>query len=365
MRNLKKVKVPIRGRPYYILIGKGLILKAGSIIKSLSVGDDALIVTSKKIAAIYGKKIKDSLGWSGISCRLELVPDSERSKSDRILVDLLNRIGRYDKNRALFIVALGGGVIGDLSGFAASIYKRGIPYIQIPTTLLAQVDSAIGGKTAIDLPAAKNLAGSFYQPKVVISDIATLESLSVRQIRNGLSECIKYGVIKDKRLFEYLENKYQNILRLEKNALENIIMSCSRIKARIVASDEFDKKDKRIVLNYGHTVGHAIESAAGYSRRYNHGEAVAIGMVCAARIASSMGLLKETERFRIEYLIKKCGLPVRISGLRISRIYRSLLHDKKSKGGKNRFVLPVGIGKVRVVRDVPRHLIISSIKSCT
>jgi 3-dehydroquinate synthase len=259
---------------------------------------------------------------------------------------------------------LGGGVIGDLTGFAASIYKRGIPYIHIPTTLLAQVDSAIGGKTAIDLPVAKNLVGSFYQPKIVISDTSLLSSLSPRQIRNGLAECIKYAVIGDKKLFGYIENNYKKALAHDAKVLAHIILSCARIKSRIVGEDELDKKGKRIVLNLGHTIGHAIESASGYAERYDHGESIAIGMVCATCISSRMGLIKEDDGQRIIALIKKCGLPVKLKGLKISRIYGSLLHDKKFIHGTNRFVVPIGIGKVRIIHGIGKAIIIKSIKDC-
>jgi len=356
------VRVSLKDRSYNILIGHGLILKVGAILKNLRLGKDAIIVVNKKIARLYGKKIKDSLKRSEISSKLEFVPDSEKAKSDNILRSLLYKISAYDKNRSLFLIAFGGGVIGDLTGFSASIYKRGIPYAQIPTTLLSQVDSAIGGKTAIDMPIAKNFVGSFYQPRVVISDMSILKSLPKRQIRNGLAECIKYGVIKDPGLFVYLENNYKKALALDKEVLKNIILSCSKIKARVVEKDEFDKLGKRVILNYGHTIGHAIEGSSGYSKEYNHGEAIAIGMICAAYISYKMGLIKFSDRLRIESLIKKCGLPVKLSGLKISRIYNSLLCDKKFINGKNRFVLPVKIGKVRIVDGIKRSFIIESIK---
>lgn len=362
---MNKIRVHLKDRSYDILIGPGLILNAGSILKKLRAGNDAIVVTNKRIARLYGKKIKDSLNRSGISLKLELVPDSEKAKSEKVLIALLKRIGAYDKNKTVFLIALGGGVIGDLAGFASSIYKRGIPYVQIPTTLLAQVDSAIGGKTAIDLPAAKNLIGSFRQPKAVISDTSILNSLSIRQIRSGLAECIKYGIISDKGLFEYLEKNYKRALKMDQDVLQRIIMSCSRIKARVVEADEFDRLGRRVILNYGHTIGHAIESACGYSNKYNHGEAIAIGMICAARISSRLGMLKYSDRLRIESLIKNCGLPVKISGLKVYRIYAAFMHDKKFIHGKNRLVLPVGIGKVRVVEDIRRPIIIDSIKKST
>lgn len=359
---MKKIRVSLGERSYDIHVGSQLLSLAGAIIRKLGIGKDALVISNGTVAGLHYKKIESSLRKSGISSKLEIVPDSETAKSQKTLMLLLNRIGAYDKNRTLFLVCLGGGVVGDLAGFAASIYKRGVPYIQIPTTLLAQVDSAIGGKVAIDLPAAKNLIGAFYQPKVVLSDTLALKSLHLRQIRSGLAECIKYGVISDRHLFEYIENNHRRITALESSAIEHIVISSSRIKARIVAEDEFDRTGKRAILNYGHTIGHAIEAASCYSNKYNHGEAIAVGMVIAAHISSKLGFLKDNDRARIESLVRSCGLPAVIKGIKLSSIYNAHLHDKKFIHGKNRFVLPTGIGSVRIVEGVPDQVIISSIK---
>ncbi|MCX5667843.1 MAG: 3-dehydroquinate synthase, partial [Candidatus Omnitrophica bacterium] len=285
---MRCVKVNLKDRSYNILIGDGLLSKSGAIIKKLKIGRDAVVITNKSLRHAYGKTLKHSLNRSGISVKFELVPDSEKAKSSHTLLKVLDHIAAYDRNRSVFIIALGGGVAGDLAGFAAAVYKRGIPYVQIPTTLLAQVDSSVGGKAAIDLPAGKNLAGAFYQPKVVISDINVLMSLPQRQVRNGLAEIIKYGVIKDRELFVYLEKNYRKAALLDKKTLSTLITRSVRIKARIVADDELDRKGKRMVLNYGHTIGHAIEAASSYSNRYNHGEAIAIGMCVAADIASKL-----------------------------------------------------------------------------
>lgn len=359
---MKKIKVSLQTRSYDILIGRELIADSGPMLKRLRIGRDAIIVTNKSIASIYSKKIESSIKKSGMSTKIELVPDSEKAKSHNILIGLLNKIGSYDRSKAIYIIALGGGVIGDLAGFAASIYKRGIPYVQIPTTLLAQVDSAIGGKVAIDLPAAKNLIGSFYQPKAVISDISLLKTLSPRQLKNGLAEIIKYGVIKSGPLFGYLENNYKKIVIADMTALEYVILASARIKAGIVEEDELDRGGKRVILNYGHTIGHAIEAASGYSGKYSHGEAISIGMIIAARISSKLGILDDVSRSRIELLIKKCGLPVTIKNLRLSAIYEAHLRDKKFLHGKNRFVLPAGIGMVKIVEDIPDSIIIKSIR---
>lgn len=359
---MNRVRVPLGDRSYYILIGDGLLSKSGAIVKKLDIGRDAVVITNSALERAYGKTLKNSLKRSGISVKFELIPDSEKAKSSRTLLKTLNHIAAYDKNRSVFIIALGGGVVGDLAGFAAAAYKRGIPYVQIPTTLLAQVDSSVGGKVAIDLPAAKNLAGAFYQPKAVISDTDVLMSLSMRQVRNGLAEIIKYGIIKDRALFVYLERNYKKAANLDKEVLSALIMRSVSIKARLVGEDELDRKGKRIILNYGHTIGHAIEAACSYSNRYNHGEAIAIGMCVAADIACNLGLLKKEDAARIERLIKKCGLPTKIEGLKFNKIYEAHLHDKKFVRNKNRFVLPYAPGSVGVVESVPDRVIAGAVK---
>jgi 3-dehydroquinate synthase len=361
-QKVNRVKVSLGDRSYDILIGAGLLSKSGTIIKKLGVGKDAVVITNKALERIYGKTLKSSLNKSGITAKFEIVPDSEKAKSSGILLKVLNHIAAYDKNRSVFIIALGGGVVGDLAGFAAAVYKRGISYIQIPTTLLAQVDSGIGGKTAIDLPAAKNLAGAFYQPKAVISDINVLASLSARQVRNGLAEIIKYGVICDSKLFDYLEKNHRKASDLDKKTLEHLIMRSAGIKARLVALDELDRKGRRVILNYGHTIGHAIEAASSYSNKYNHGEAVAIGMCIAADIALMLGLIKRDAAEKIESLIKKCALPSSIEGLKFNKIYEAHLHDKKFSQKKNRFVLPLAVGRVRIVEAIPDRVITEAVK---
>lgn len=359
---MNRVRVYLGDRSYDILIGDGLLSKSGGIIKKLKIGRDAVVITNKVLERAYGKTLKKSLNISGISVKFESVPDSEKAKSSHVLLKVLNHIAAYDKNRSVFIIALGGGVVGDLAGFAAAAYKRGIPYVQIPTTLLAQVDSSVGGKVAIDLPAAKNLAGAFYQPRVVISDVNVLMSLAPRQTRNGLAEIIKYGAIKDSALFAYLEKNYRKAARLDKKALAHLIMRSVRIKARLVAEDELDRKGKRIILNYGHTIGHAIEAASSYSNKYNHGEAIAIGMCVAADIARKLNLIKKDDAARIERLIKRCALPTKIKGLKFNKIYEAHLRDKKFVHNKNRFVLPYAPGSVGVVEAIPDRVIIEAVK---
>lgn len=359
---MKKIRLSLKDRSYDIVVGSSLLGRSGPILKRLGLGRDAVIISNKAVSSLYQKRLERSLAAAGLNMHVELVPDSERAKSLAILSNLLGRIGRYDRNRSVFIIAFGGGVIGDIAGFTAAIYKRGVPYVQIPTTLLAQVDSAIGGKTAVDLPVAKNLIGAFYQPRIVLSDISLTASLPARQLRNGLAEIIKYGVIKDARLFEYLEKNRAAILKYERPAIEHIVLRSSSIKAKIVEEDELDKKGIRAILNYGHTIGHAIEAAAGYSNKYNHGEAVGIGMVAAARIALKLGMTKTDTVIRITEQLESYGLPLAARGLSAQAIYNSLLHDKKFMHGKNRFILPVRIGSVRVAEDVPDRLVKDAIR---
>ena len=354
---MNRVRVRLKDRSYDIVIGSGLFQKIGRLLKSLEIGRDVVVITNRTILGLYGKQLSAILRRSGFTVAFEIVPDSEKAKSNSVATSVLNRVAVYDSCKTIFLAAMGGGVVGDLTGFIASIYKRGIPYIQIPTTLLAQVDSSIGGKTAIDLPSAKNLAGAFYQPRIVISDVSLLKSLPKRQLRNALAEIIKYGVIKDRKLFEYLEDNYARILKGDGRALEHVISRSSKIKADVVEKDEFDSKGLRVVLNYGHTAGHAIEAASAYSGKYGHGESVAIGMAIAADISFNMGTISEKDAHRIIALIKRCGLPIQAKGLSSSKIYNALLHDKKFIRGKNRFVLPIGIGKVRIVEDIPEAVI--------
>jgi len=355
---VKRVRVKLKGRSYDIVIGSRLLQRTPRLLKGLkSLGRDAVIVTNKHILSLHGKSLERILRRNGFTVKFELAPDSEKAKSSECVTSILNRIAAYDECRTIFLIALGGGVIGDLTGFIASIYKRGVPYLQIPTTLLAQVDSAIGGKTAIDLSAAKNLAGAFYQPKIVVSDVALLRSLPRRRLRSAISEIIKYGVIKDSSLFEYVEKNYARILDCNEAALEHVIMRSSRIKADLVSKDEFDDRGLRVILNYGHTVGHAIEAAASYSGRYDHGEAVAIGMAAATDIALKLKMIRRNDAERIKALIKRCGLPLAAKGLSLQKIYSSLIHDKKFIGGHNRFVLPVGIGKARIAEKIPERII--------
>ncbi len=359
---MRTIKVHLKDRSYDILIGRGLLKKSGAIIKRLDVGNYAVCITNASLLKLYGNVLRKTLEKSGIPVRFEMVPDSEKAKSEGVATSLIRRISSYDKRKNIFIINFGGGVVGDVGGFVASVYKRGIPYVQIPTTLLAQVDSAIGGKVAIDLPIAKNLVGSFYQPRLVISDTGLISSLPHRQISSGLAEIIKYGVIKDRTLFAFLERNHKKILRCDNASLEYIVSASARIKAKVVEQDEFDRTGKRAILNFGHTIGHAIEAAAKYSNRYNHGEAVAIGMSGSCGIARRLGLISQKDAGRIISLIAALGLPTKAKGVRLQAVYNAHLHDKKFIHGKNRFVLPVRVEKVKIVEGVPDAVIRAVLK---
>ncbi|MFH0791579.1 MAG: 3-dehydroquinate synthase [Candidatus Omnitrophota bacterium] len=354
---MKIVKVNLKGAAYNIVIGNNIIKLLSSYITKLSIGSDAYIITNARIKNKYGFILSNSLKSAGFNVKFKLIPDSERSKSLDSLSLITRDLARFDKKRRVFVIAFGGGVIGDLAGFVASVYKRGISYLQIPTTLLAQVDSSIGGKTGVDLPQGKNLVGTFYQPGIVFSDLMFLQSLDLKQLRNGLAEVIKYGIIKDPQMFAYLEKRHQDILARKPDALEYIVERSSSIKAVIVQQDEKEKKGIRTVLNFGHTIGHAIEAAGKY-KKYTHGEAVALGMLAACDLSRQLGVIADNDLpQRIEALIGIIGLPVRIKGISCDDIITAYYRDKKFTGAKNKFVLIKNLGVSRIVEDIPLAVI--------
>ncbi len=359
---MREIIVNLGKSSYPIKIGRGLLKKTGLFASRMRLGKDAVIITNTKINRLYGHLLKNSLKKSGISAHTEIVADSEASKSHKTFFGVINNIARVDKGKKPFIVALGGGVVGDLAGFVAAVYRRGVPLVQIPTTLLAQVDSSIGGKAAIDTPLAKNLVGVFYQPRLVIADTTVLNTLPKREIACGLSEIIKYAVMSSRSFFDFLDKNILSLKKMEQNKLEYVIKECCEIKAKIVSRDEKDIRGVRAILNYGHTIGHAIEAAGGYGKRYNHGEAVAIGMIAAASLSNKRGVLSGKELSRIKDLIRKAGLPTKIKGIQFSRIWEAQLHDKKFARGMNTFVLPAKIGKAVIVKNVPQDMIRAAIR---
>jgi len=350
---MKKIKVNLGEKSYNICIKNEILSSAGEIIRSLHIAKACYIITNKKIKSLYGDRLSRSILAAGMDVGFCVVPDSERAKSHLSWFKVLKNLARFDKGKGVCVVALGGGVVGDLAGFVASTYRRGVDFVQIPTTLLAQVDSAIGGKVAIDMDFAKNLVGAFYQPKVVLTDISTIRSLPKRQIRNGLAEIIKYGVILDKKFFKYLEKSASKVLNFNKACTEDIVARCSKLKAEVVAVDEHEKLGYRSILNFGHTIGHAIEAASSYKSSINHGEAIAIGMAAAFDISLMLKMTKKSIAQRVESLLKRVGLPLSVKGIDPEDVISATAYDKKIVKGKRRWVLPVDIGHVVICDKVP------------
>ncbi len=359
---MKTVRVDLKENSYSIVVGAGILEALPGAVKKLDVGMDAVIITNPLVGKLYSKKLAAAFMRAGFSVKIFEVEDSERSKSMAVAMGLIGAITRYAADKKPFIVALGGGVVGDLAGFVAAIYKRGVPIVQVPTTLLAQIDSAIGGKVAVDLPEGKNLVGCFYQPRLVWSDVALLASLSDRQIRNGLAEAVKYGVICDAKLFAFLEKNSESLLERDEKVLTRVVLDCSAIKAAVVKEDEKETKGIRTILNFGHTVGHAIEAACGYDK-YHHGEGVALGMRAACRMSLAAKFLSARDGVRIEMLLSQMGLPQKLEGARLDKVLQAMKFDKKFAGKKNRFVFAKSIGHAVVVESVPLECIVAIVKS--
>jgi 3-dehydroquinate synthase len=341
-----RVCVDLGDRSYEVVVGDGLLDHVGEFLAPFKLGPATVIVTNPVVKRYYGTRVVRSLSAVGLQPTVLTLPDGERTKSLRWVAKILNELLRCRYERKALLVALGGGVIGDLAGFAASVYLRGIPFVQVPTTLVAQVDSSIGGKTGVNHRLGKNLIGTFYQPKLVLIDPGALRTLPPREYRAGLAEVIKYGVIADAAFFEFLEQNMDPILKLEPAALHRIIRTSCAIKAAVVSQDE-QEGDRRRILNFGHTVGHALETVGGY-RRYKHGEAVAIGMVVAARLAERLGLADARVGARIRALVERTGLPADLPPRSASALIRAMGQDKKVQDRRIHFVLPDRIGHALV-----------------
>lgn len=338
---------PGKGREYAIRIGSGLSRRLSNNVREISENCRVLVVTDKNVGGIHLGAALKGLEGRGIDPNAEVLPVGEKHKNFASYRRLIERLAELDDERDLIVVALGGGVVGDLAGFAASSYRRGIPLIQAPTTLLACVDSSVGGKTGFDLPEGKNLVGAFYQPRVVVIDLDVLGTLPASGFRSGMAEVIKCGLIVDAPFAMRLERRMGELLALKRGPLADAVERCCRIKARIVGRDERDTKDIRAVLNFGHTFAHAIEAACGYGR-YNHGEAVGVGMVCAAELSEKMGLIHKDDVVWIERLVVKAGLPTGIVGAAPDKLFEFMKRDKKTRAGKLRFVLLERIGRAFV-----------------
>ena len=361
---METLTVELKQRSYPIYIGDGLLEgNAAEIIQNILAdlgGRRVIIISDSNVGEIYANPLADSLKQLDISCDELTIPAGEGSKSFAEFENLLNDILALNPDRKTTLIALGGGVVGDITGFAASVILRGIPFIQIPTSLLAQVDSSVGGKTAINSKYGKNLIGAFYQPKAVIADISTLSTLPKRQILAGYAEILKYGLINDESFFRWLEENGEKVISGDADALKYAVKTSCAAKAEIVAEDERES-GKRALLNLGHTFGHALEKATGYSDLLLHGEAVAIGCLMAFAMSVKAGLCPESDYDRLKSHLQKAGLSCTLSDINstpnfwnIDELVSHCYQDKKTQDGKLNFILAKGIGKAFMQKNIDK-----------
>jgi 3-dehydroquinate synthase len=354
---MKRVAVALGSRSYSIQVGSGLLAGLGRHYVSLKLGARCAVISDVRVAPLYAARVMKSLKQAGVEATLVTIPAGESAKRLRNVERCYDLLAKHRLERKSCIVALGGGVVGDLAGFVAATYLRGIPFIQIPTTLLAQVDSSVGGKTGVNLAAGKNLVGAFYQPRLVLCDLDTFKTLPEREFRAGLAEVIKYGIIYDARLFRLLEKEMPRILRRDPTLLTRIVARSCEIKAEVVSQDETET-GLRAILNFGHTIGHAIEAISGYGK-FLHGEAISIGQVKAAQLSSRLTGLSGGEVARIRELFRRAGLPTALPMTRAFqvRLRDAMKLDKKVSQGEVKFVLATRIGEVRWGQKVSAALL--------
>jgi len=368
---MRKIPVNLRSSRYEIVIGSEILPRLGEALAKLGIKGRIIVISDFTVGRLYGGVVKHSLRAKGLRSDIITIPSGEKTKSLEMAKKLYKKLLELKAHRDCTLIALGGGVIGDLTGFVAATYMRGVDLVQVPTTLLAQVDAGIGGKTAVNLEEAKNIVGVFYQPGLVFSDTSALITLPAKEIRNGLAEVIKYGIIKDQKLLEYLEKQALG-LRSPKilkpgdfkqllGVWENIVSMSAAVKAKIVMADEKETKGQRLVLNLGHTVGHAIETISEY-KGVSHGEAVAVGTIAALKIAEKMKLTGSSVTGRIKKLVEAVNLPVAIKEMDADDIITKLILDKKVRDGKIVFVLPKSAGSVAIRNDVPVKFVREALK---
>jgi 3-dehydroquinate synthase len=358
---MRTVQVPLGNRSYQIEVGRNLLRSLGSRCSGLSLGERCAVISDSTVAPLYAEQARKSLSKAGFHPVLVTIPAGEKAKSIRQVEACYAQLAQHRLERKSFVVALGGGVVGDLAGFVAATYLRGIPFVQVPTTLLAQVDSSVGGKVGVNLPAGKNLVGAFYQPRLVLCDLDTFESLPEREFRAGLAEVIKYGIIYDAALFERLERELPDILQRRPKALAEIVARCCEIKADVVGQDETET-GLRAILNFGHTIGHALEAISKYGK-YLHGEAISIGQVAAALLSQRLLALPEPDLHRIRRLFERAALPVsaRLKPADRLALFDAMRLDKKVSAGQVKFVLARRIGHVQFGVKVPDREIQSAL----
>jgi 3-dehydroquinate synthase len=350
------VRVGLGARSYEVLIEAGLIDRAGALMKPLLARGRTAVVCDSTVRALHGERLEASLRGQGVETRWIVVPPGEQTKSWEGLADVCDQLLALGLDRGDVITAFGGGVVGDLAGFAAAIYKRGIDFIQIPTTLLAQVDSSVGGKTAIDTARGKNLIGAFHQPRMVLADMDVLATLPARELLAGYAEVIKYGLLGDFAFFEWLEGSGREVLALTPKALAKAVARCVQMKAEIVGEDEREAAG-RALLNLGHTFGHALEAETGYGDALLHGEGVALGCALAFRFSAQLGHCPLQDARRVDGAIAAAGLPTRLdqapgAPFAADRLIAHMAQDKKAEGGQLTFVLARRIGEAFVAKGV-------------
>ena len=359
---MQTVRVALAERAYPIHIGAGLLERADLLVPLLPQRRVAL-VTNHTVAPLYLDRVARSLEAAGIGSVRIVVPDGEAHKDWPTLNKVFDALLENRCDRKTAIVALGGGVIGDLAGFAAATYQRGVPFVQVPTTLLAQVDSSVGGKTAINHPLGKNMIGAFHQPLAVLADMDTLATLPPAELRAGLAEVIKHGAIRDAAFFDWLESNIDALLRLDRGALAYAVKRSVEIKAAVVAVDERET-GLRALLNFGHTFGHAIEAGLGFGA-WLHGEAVAAGMVMAADLSARLGMLDRADADRLSRLVARAGLPVAGPALGPARYLDLMAIDKKAEAGRIRFILLDRLGAARISDSVPPGTLQATLSACS
>lgn len=354
---MRIVEVPLGQRSYQIKIGSGLLSRLTRECTRLGLKGRCAIITDRNVAPRYAQRVKADFQQAGIEPVLVTVPAGETAKSLATVRACYDQLAVHRLERKSFVVALGGGVVGDLAGFVAATYLRGIPFVQVPTTLLAQVDSSVGGKVGVNLTAGKNLVGAFHQPRLVLCDLDTLSTLPRREYRAGLAEVIKYGIIYDSALFQRLEADLPMLLARAPRTLGAVVARCCEIKAEVVGQDETET-GVRAILNFGHTIGHALEAISHYGH-YLHGEAIAIGQVAAARLSSALLGLSAEEADRITRLFERAGLPtqLKLNVQRRARLLAAMKHDKKVSAGEVKFVLASRIGRVEFGQKVSAALL--------
>jgi 3-dehydroquinate synthase len=354
---MREVPVSLDARSYSIFVGTSLLRKLGRRCADLKLGRRCAIISDRNVAKHYAAAAERSLRAAGFEPFTITVPAGETAKSLKTVHACYDQLAARRLERKSFIVALGGGVVGDLAGFVAATYLRGIPFVQVPTTLLAQVDSSVGGKVGVNLKAGKNLVGAFYQPRLVLCDLDTLKSLPPREYRAGLAEVIKYGIIYDADLMARLERDLAKLLKLDPRILSEVVARCCEIKAEVVAQDETEG-GLRAILNFGHTIGHALEAISHYGK-YLHGEAISIGQVAAAELSAALLDLPQIDLERISGLFRRAGLPtsVELNKRQMKQLFAAMRLDKKVSDGRVKFVLARRIGEVRWGQNVPDELI--------